>query len=443
VGDFQGIVTDTRQPFTESLFLALLGENTDGHLYLEQAIEKGARGLIVESPLESAPVPQWVVKDTTEALGRIAQAYRRRFSIPIVGVTGSVGKTSTKEMIGGMLKAFFPTLVSDKNYNNQIGVPQTLFQLEATHCAAVIEMGMRGMGQISWLAEVAKPTLAVITLIGVAHQELLGSRENIALAKSEIYQHLAPSGTAILPQTTEYREVLESRIPEGCSVLRFGITEERETQVRILPESVQLSEAGTPSFEVEIAGERYGVHLRAVGSQHVHNAAAALAVAHALHLPLREAISALERWEGAEGRMMVRLAPRGVTLLDDCYNAAPESMREALATLQKIARKKSSTAIMGDMKELGALSEEGHRQVGRAVADSGVETLLTVGALAEGIAQEALLHRTLTWQAFPDSATCAQAIQERIPPKSVVLVKGSRAMAMEQIVQALLKQAEG
>lgn len=439
-GDFKGISTDTRQEMAGTVFVALLGENSNGHHYVEKAIEKGARGLIVEHPLPQVALPQWVVSDTTLAFGRIAQAYRRRFTIPVIGITGSVGKTSTKEALGTMLNAFYPVLVSSKNYNNQIGVPQTLLQLEPEHRVAVIEMGMRGLGQIDWLAEIAEPTIGLITMIGVTHQELLGSRENIALAKSELYTRLPKDGIAIMPEATELRAVLERRIPEGCRVIRFGVTIDTSVDIRVLPNSLSLSAQGFPSFVVQRGNENFSVHLGVVGTQNIVNVAGVLAVAHALELPFPQAIQALEAWKGAEGRMVVRQGAQNTTLLDDCYNAAPESMRSGLETLNQVAGQGRAVAILGDMRELGDFTEEAHRQVGENVAHSNVQTLITVGGFAKGIAQEALRigNRSIEWHAFSDSKACAKEVATTIREGDTVLVKGSRAMEMEQIVNALL-----
>jgi UDP-N-acetylmuramoyl-tripeptide--D-alanyl-D-alanine ligase len=437
-GIFCGVSSDTRQSVANSVFIALTGESLDGHAYAADAAAKGAIGLIVSRPNEGVAVPQWIVPDTTVALGRIAQRYRQRFPIPVIGVTGSVGKTSAKEMIGAMLSAESPTLISAKNHNNEFGVPQTLLNLSDAHRAAVIEMGMRGMEQIDWLAEIAQPTIGLITMIGVAHQELLGSRENIALAKSELYQRLAPGGVALVPQTSDYRELLESRIPAGCRVLRFGVTADPMTDVRVLPESVRADAEGRPAFKVAIGAQHFKVSLRAVGAHNVPNAAAALSVAVALERDIPQAIGALEAWEGAEGRMTVRQGARGVRLLDDCYNAAPESMSAAIATLDQIAP--GGVAILGDMRELGAFAEEAHRQVGRRVAESQAKTLLTVGSLAEIIGREAQTLRPILWRAFPNAEACAAEAARWIAEGDTALLKGSRAMAMERIVAALLPQ---
>ncbi len=439
-GDFIGISTDTRQTVAGTVFLALQGENTNGHRYLSTAVEKGAVGVVVTQWQEGVSLPQWVVEDTLTALGVVARAYRERFEIPIIGITGSVGKTSTKEMIGAMVSAFVPTLISAKNYNNEIGVPQTLLQLAPEHRVGVLEMGMRGAGQIAYLAQVARPTIGVITQIGVAHIELLGSQEGIAEAKSELYTELPKGGSAILPLTSPYSDLLAERVPQGVGIVRYGVTESEEAEVRAVPASVHLNDSGKPSFQAVVQGKTYSLSLNAVGAHQVHNATAALAVALVLGLDIPKAILAIESWEGAEGRMVVRESPRGYRILDDCYNAAPESMRASLITLDRLVP--GGVAILGDMRELGDYSQEAHRQVGQAVSESGVRLLVTVGALAQEIAEE--VRRTgkhlPAFAHYPNSKACSEQIAVHLNTGDTVLVKGSRAMEMEQIVAVLMEQ---
>ena len=450
-GGFTGICTDTRQPVAGAVFLALQGENSDGHRFLKTAEEKGAVGAVVVERNAELTIPQWVVPDTLLALGEIAREYRRRFRLPVIGVTGSVGKTSTKEMIGAMLGAVSPTLVSPKNYNNEIGVPQSLLQLTPEHRVAVLEMGMRGMGQIEYLARIAQPTIGLITQIGVAHIELIGSQEGIALAKSELLTQLPPDGSAVLPITSPYADLLEERTPQGTHIIWYGVTDDKNANVRALPDSIRFDEGGKPSFNVVIDGADYSVLLNAVGAHNVHNATAALAVAFALVLDYEEAIAALQLWEGAEGRMTVRQSPLGYRVLDDCYNAAPESMTAALATLDRLAWRgrlltRSGVAILGDMRELGAFAEEAHKQVGRAVQESQIRLLVTVGALAEGIAEEARRSEKPlpAFAHFPNSEACAAGILTLLNEEETILVKGSRAMEMESIVSVLMgKGSEG
>jgi UDP-N-acetylmuramoyl-tripeptide--D-alanyl-D-alanine ligase len=413
----QSVCTDTRQAVRGSLFFALAGEHSDGHDYVVQAFAAGAVGAVASKEVLDAAGPLLIVPDTLRSLGDLAMHYRRQFAIPVVGVTGSVGKTSTKEMIATVLRTKYNTLASAKNFNNEIGVPMTLFGLTKAHEVAVIEMGMRGLGEIDRLAEIAQPTIGLITGIGYAHIERLGSQQNIAQAKSELLARLPSDGVAILPSHDPFCDTLRSRVPVGCRILTY----DRSAQDTI--------------------------PLQVIGVHHIGNAAAALAVASALAVPRPQAMAALGQWQGAEGRMVVRETPEGWHVLDDCYNAGPESMEAALATLAASAPS-VRVAVLGDMRELGDFAPEAHRRVGRAVVDQHVSLLVTVGALAEEIANEARRYADCLGAAPPGIQRFAATEQAAANIRSVlaaeavcseawILVKGSRAMEMEQIVAAL------
>ncbi len=320
-----------------------------------------------------------MVKDPLKALGDLAHAYRSQFGVKVIGITGSVGKTSTKEMTAHILRSRFNVLATEKNYNNEIGVPLTLFGLNRTHHVAVVEMGMRAAGEIGALAEIAQPDIALITNIGRAHEELLGSQEAIAAAKAEILELLPPNGVAILPDDLPYSDLVLSRLPAGCRAVRVG------------GKGVDVwSEPNNGGFRVHLenTGESADISLKAPGAHHRSNALLALAVSSELGIPLPQAAAALETWTGADGRMTVRAGLRNVTVLDDCYNAGPESVKAALETLQTFEGRR--VAILGDMRELGATAAELHESVGRNAAVSDLRLLITVGPLAKLIAQSAL-----------------------------------------------------
>lgn len=441
----QNICTDTRSLEPGDLFFALVGENTDGHLFLADASAKGAVGAVVHSYMPDIPLPQIVVPNTLTALGDLANAYRMQFSIPVVGITGSVGKTSTKELAAALLSTHYKTLANPKNLNTEIGVPLTLFQLEETHEAAVIEMGMRGLGQINRLAEIVAPLVGVITNIGYAHIELLGSRENIAKAKSELLTHLHSSGTAVLPADCDFLPYLQSRVPSSCRILTFS-GQGAPADISVLP--IQIDERGHAILQVTIEGQRWQVPLAVLGKHHATNAAAALAVAMALEVPLEKALAALSQWRGVEGRLVSRRTAQGALLLDDCYNAGVESVIAALDTLASLATPANRVAILGDMKELGDFAPQAHRIVGEKIVEiGGVRLLITVGPLARRIAEAAELDSTgkelpLVHRHFDTSEEAAKLGELSIFPSDVVLVKGSRAMRMEQIVATLTAEKE-
>ena len=433
-GDASRVCTDTRENVPRSLFFALKGESADGHRFVRQAFEKGAAAAVVQRFVEDGGLPQLIVANPLEALGDLAAWYRSRFDVAVVGITGSVGKTSTKEMVAHSLAARLNVLLSEKNFNNEIGVPQTLFQLARPHQVAVIEMGMRGPGQIARLAEIAAPRVGVVTNIGLSHVELLGSREEIAAAKAELLEALPADGTAVINGDDDFAPFLSAR--SGGRVVTYGTS--RQSDFRAT--HVRFNESGESSFRIN--GKKVAIH--APGVHHVVNAAAACAVASAFGIGVEDVAAQLESYHPPAMRMETLQLPNGTTVLNDAYNAAPDSMRSALETLAVMAGgKRRAVAVLGDMKELGKESDEGHRYVGEQVAGRKVDLLVTVGNLARGIAESA--ERTLGKRkvhSFASTETAAATIPELLKPGDIVLVKGSRAMAMERIVEAVKTKNE-
>ncbi|MCW3094582.1 MAG: UDP-N-acetylmuramoyl-tripeptide--D-alanyl-D-alanine ligase [Chthonomonadaceae bacterium] len=445
VGDLSasvfGVCTDTRQGAAGALFFALQGENADGHRFVGRALEAGAVAAVVTHRVEGVEGTQLVVPDTLRALGDLANAYRSQFPIPVIGVTGSVGKTSTKEMMATVLRTQYNVLANAKNYNNEIGVPLTLFGLRQEHQVAVIEMGMRALGEIDRLAEIAVPTIGVITNIGHAHIERVGSREGIAQAKAELLQRLPDGGVAVLMES-EFTPYLLERVPAQARVVLCGFGADSEAEIVALSPTA----SGKEPLQIRIAGGVYTVPLAVVGTHHHANALIALAVAQVLHVPIPQAIAALSAWEGAEGRMTIRRTADGLTILDDCYNAGPESMTAALKTLRQITGG-GGVAILGDMREMGEYAAGLHFELGPEVVEAQPRLLITVGDSTPEIVRGAQLYAAEQRTAMPQLqhfATTAEAaayIRELVQPGDTVLVKGSRAMEMEYIVAALTGEA--
>lgn len=435
-----GICTDTRQGAEGSLFFALQGENVDGHRFVGQAFKAGAAAAVVSQRVEGVEGRQLVVPDTLRALGDLARAYRRQFDIPVVGITGSVGKTSTKEMLAAVLRTQYAVLANEKNYNNEIGVPLTLFRLRKAHQAAIIEMGMRGLGEIDRLAEIAEPTVGIITNIGYAHIERLGSRQGIAQAKAELLTHLPPDGAAIL-MDSEFAPYLRERVPEQTRLVMCDFGANSDADV------IGLTADGEEPMQVRIAGETYAVPLTAVGAHHQANALLALAAASVLNVPIPAAVAALGAWEGAEGRMTVRTSADGPKVLDDCYNAGPESMAAALVTLYQMTPGGGGVAVLGDMREVGEYGVQLHSDLGPKVVEARLRLLVTVGDSTPEIvrsAEEYAAKFQITMPAqqhFATTESAAAHIRELVRPEDTVLVKGSRAMEMEHIVAALTGEA--
>ncbi len=416
---FPNVSTDTRTLQPGDLFVALVGTEADGHQFIPQALRAGAGGLIVSQPVvASLDTPVLRVPDTEVAYGLLARHWRDRFDIPVIGVTGSVGKTTVKEMLALTLSPLGPVLKTAASQNNETGVPKALLQLTPEHQSAIIEMGMRGSGQIAYLCGIARPTVGVITTIADNHLELLGSRDAIADAKGELLEALPEDGLAVLNAEDAYlpRLLLKTK----ARVLTYGIGGEMQA------EAVTQTENG---WQFTVRG--VAVVLNALSRHDIGNALAALTVAEALGATLADAAKALTAYTPPPMRMQSVKTPWGGTVLNDAYNAAPASVGSALETLvlQAGGRK---IAFLGDMRELGIRAEEAHRELGAVIAGlGGLDLLYTVGGLAAQIPGAA--------QRFADSEDAARFARQAFPKNAgdVVLVKGSRAMAMEKIAEAL------
>lgn len=425
----RGITTDTRKFAPGSIFVALRGERFDGHDFLGQAQQAGAAFVVVED-VENAPenLPCYHALDSLMALGDMATFHRNRFEIPVIGVTGSYGKTTTRAFIAAALSPLGEILASRENFNNEIGVPQTLFGLNASHKAAVVEMGMRGEGQILYLADTARPTIGVITNVGPQHIELLGSLENIARAKAELIENLPPGSLAVLPSEGEYSELLiEIARENGCRVVTFGTSEQADFRVS----STRTTENGYLEAQFKIQNSELEIALPLPGAHNATNAAAALAVAHELGVDLNDAARALESVEVPGARMRVVRAGE-ITILDDSYNAGPDSMRAALETLRDFPNAKRRVAILGAMKELGSFSEEEHRKLG-ALASQICDIVVYVGE--ETRAAFDVTNVEKFWCGSASEA--ANRVLDIVQSGHVVLVKGSRSVGLELVVSAL------
>ena len=426
----RGVSSDTRKIAPGSIFVALRGERFDGHDFLGQAQEKGVAFAVVED-VENAPenLVCYHALDSLMALGDMATFHRNRFDIPVIGVTGSYGKTTTRAFIAAALSPLGNILASRENFNNEIGVPQTLFGLDESHKAAVVEMGMRGEGQIEYLADIARPTIGVITNIGPQHIEMLGDLENIARAKAELIENLAPDGLAILPAEGEYSELLQEIAREkGCRVVTFGTSDKSDFRVS----STRTLDDG--HVEVQLV-TRHSSPVTFVlplpGAHNATNAAAALAVAHELGVDLEKAARAMERVEVPGARMRVLRAGE-ITILDDCYNAGPDSMRAALETLRDLQTEKRRVAVLGAMKELGDFSEEEHQKLG-LLASTICEVVLYVGEETRAAFEATTVEKL--WCVDADEA--ANRVLDIVQKGDVVLVKGSRSVGLELVVNAL------
>ncbi len=437
--DVEGVVTDSRVfaaelDETSHLFIALRGGKFDGHTFLTQ-VDGDAMAALVETAQPELLLPQIEVPDTLKALGDLARYHRKRFNIPVIGITGSYGKTSTRALLDAALSSKFKTLASQANFNNEIGVPMTLFQLDETYEAAIIEMGMRGRGQIEYLSRVAEPTIGVITNIGPQHIELLGSVEEIALAKAELVEQLPENGLAVLPFDSAQFELLRSNCK--CRVMTFGTHEGADYRVS----QTQVSPEGWVEFSVGFGiNKSQPVVLRLSGVHNAINASAAFAVAHQLGVEPSEIALALENAELPGARMRV-VKTNGFTLIDDCYNAGPDSMRAALQTLLDFPGSGRRVAVLGDMKELGEFSESEHQKIG-AFAGQFIELLIGIGGEMRPLLNSAIQAARETenemevhW--FETAQEAREEVGRMVEKNDVVLVKGSRSVGLEAVVEEL------
>jgi UDP-N-acetylmuramoyl-tripeptide--D-alanyl-D-alanine ligase len=435
----EGVSTDTRTIAPGTLFVALRGERFDGHAFLAEAFGRGAAAAIVAeaggSPAGAAPAgPLLAVPDTLAALGGVARHHRSRFRIPVVGVTGSNGKTTTREMIAAILATRGKVLRTEGNLNNEVGVPLTLFGLDPSHQAAVIEMGMNHPGEIARLAAIALPQVGVVTLAAPAHLEGLGTVEAVADAKAELYQGLPEGGIAIA--NADDARMLRRAQASGRRMMTFSAAKGRRGDVVVL-EIVSQGADGL-RFVLGIGNREVPVHIPAlVGAHNAANAAAAAAAAIALGCTDREIARGLADVRPVGRRLRLDRLPSGVQLVDDCYNANPASMTAALRTVVDLAAQGGrAVAVLGDMLELGAFEGEAHRALGEEAARAGLAALAAFGPRARTTAEAA---RAAGLEAFHTEELDALVRWARatLQPTDVLLVKGSRGMKLERLVEAL------
>lgn len=440
---FTAVVTDTRKIVPGALFIALKGEKFDGADYARQAVEQGAAAVLVRSdcPSEKTDGLSVVIKveDTLIAYQAIARAYRRYFAGPVLAATGSNGKTSTKDLTACVLNSALNTLKTEANFNNEIGLPLTLLQLDADHDAAVVEMGMRGLGQIEQLAAVAEPVIGIVTNVGETHMELLGSLENIAKAKGELIEALPENGTAILNGDNTFVAAMAEKAKLGVKVITYGI--ECEATVRAMPESIE-SEGFLTKFSVVFAGDEkeYPVELPLAGRHNIYNALAALAAGYALHLDPTEMIEALKDFK-ATGQRFECLEKTikwvgTLKIINDAYNASPMSMEAALDTLAETAKDSRRIAVLGDMLELGDISVAAHKKVGQKAVETGVDYIITRGEMGYFVAVGAVMAGLEADKVFraPDHQAAAAKLKEICHDGDTILFKGSHGMQMDKII---------
>lgn len=430
-GEVRGVSTDSRTIKEGNLFVPLRGPNFDGHDFLTLAVRNGAAACLSEDVVNGLPVPVIVVKDTLKALGDLANSIRNSFSGPVVAVTGSSGKTTTKEMLAGILSLKSSGLLTEGNFNNLIGLPLTLFRSRDEFEWMVLEMGMSARGEIARLCEIGLPTVGIITNIGPAHLETLQGMEGVARAKGELFEALPEDGYAIVNADDEY--VVNLPVANKVKKVFYGTSETAE----IRAESIIARGSGV-IFRLLTPDGNWPVQLKIAGRHNVGNALAAAAAAYVLGIDGRTIARGLEQFQPCCGRMETISLGCDVLLLEDSYNANPLSVHAALQTLSEMNGLGQHIAVLGDMLELGSQSAVLHQEVGRQAAKL-VDTLIVMGEMNDDVAK-GYFEGGKTAEKIKKVSSHEEAInilRDMIQPGDRVLVKGSRGMRMEKISKAL------
>ena len=424
------ISTDSRDVDENTLFIALKGERFDAHDFVPEVIKNGAKAVICDKTVGDDKRIMYV-ENTGKALLDIAAGYRKQFHIPFIALTGSVGKTTTKGMVFAVVNKKFNALKTEGNLNNEIGVPKTIFSLTKEHEAAVIEMGMNHFGEIASLTAVVLPDIGIITNIGTAHIENLGSREGILKAKCEILNGMKKGSPLIVNGDND---MLASYNNDNYKILRFGIDGKN---LYIKAESIVQKTDGT-FFTVVYKDDKENVFVPAVGLHNVYNALAAMCVGLELGFTLKEAAEAVGDFV-PEGMRQKITKIHGYTFIEDCYNANLDSMKAALSTLNTIKQSRS-IAVLGDMLELGDYSEKAHRETGVAATLLGTDIVLTYGENAAFTAEEAKKKGIKEARSFFDKKELTAYLKSILAQGDTVLFKGSRGMKMEDVFNSLYKE---
>ncbi|MBQ5946500.1 UDP-N-acetylmuramoyl-tripeptide--D-alanyl-D-alanine ligase [Massilia sp. ST3] len=422
---FEGVSTDSRKLQPGMLFVALRGEVFDAHNFLGQVATQGVAAVVAEELPEGWTLPAIVVPNTLAALGQIANGWRAQYAIPVIGVTGSNGKTTVKEMIASILAAAFGEdhrLATQGNLNNEIGVPLTLFRLGAQHQAAVIELGMNHPGEIGRLSAIAAPTVGLVNNAQREHQEFMHTVEAVARENGSVLQSLGADGVAVFPGDDTYTDLWRGLAK--CDVLTFGLSEQCDVR------AVHTSNGFGSDLQVSARGAQHKVKLAAAGEHNVRNALAAFACALAAGIPADAIVRGLESFAPVGGRLQRKQASNGATVIDDTYNANPDSMRAAIDVLASYPAPR--ILVVGDMGEVGAQGKEFHEEIGAYAHSKGIETVLATGELARHLAASGAQH----YAQFDDLLAALDSALGR-DANATVLVKGSRFMKMERVVQHL------
>ncbi len=437
---FAGVRIDSRKTAPGDLFVAIAGMRFDGHDFIDDVVDRGVRCVIVgRAKIGQLPIGQMekrgvcclAVTDTIAALGSLAGYQRRRAAVPVVAITGSNGKTSTKEMTAAICRQRFATLATMGNFNNEIGLPLTLFNLESAHEVAVLELGMSRPGEIRRLSAICRPDIGVITNIGPAHLEGLGDIETVARAKGELLENIHPEGTVVLNADDAYGLYLKAQA--ASRVMMFGISADADVRAERITQR-----DGRIEFTLALPDSRTDIRLNVYGSFMTYNALAAATAAHLLGIGPEDIKKGLEGFRAVKGRMAIYETSRGAYIIDDTYNANPGSMAAAIKSLSGLTSKKRGILVAGDMLELGEAAASHHEQIGRIAAEASVTRLYLTGEFASRVAQGARSAGMAGSEIFVGTkADIIKDLDSELEAGDWVLVKGSRSTGMEDIVEKL------
>jgi len=438
---FVNISTDSRTVDSDSLFIAIIGDNFDSHTFIPDVIQKNVRGIIIQKDkISQQQLSSWkkpdlfcaAVPDTTQALGDLAHYQRMKWPGSVIGITGTNGKTSVKEMTAAVLSTTFNTIKTQGNFNNHIGVPKTLFQIQQKHEWAIVEMGMNHPGEIAYLAKISNPTIGIITNIGPGHLEGVQSIEGVKNAKSELFQYLPKNGVAILNADDPLVISLCDRLP--CPMISYGMNARADVYATKITENIDGCRFTLKAYDCSI-----DIVLPAHGRFMILNALAAAATGFYLNIPIESIKAGLESFSPIHGRLTIHHSTNGFHIIDDTYNANPSSMKAALDTLKELSQSNHCYLVCGDMYELGKNSKQYHKEIGEYASNSGITGLFATGmyssdvingAYQSGLKSNALHQGTIE--------NLAKTLLKQLEPGDWILVKGSRAMKMERFVNQLL-----
>lgn len=432
---FVGVTTDSRKVAQDNLFIPLVGEKFDGHDYIDLCFRAGATVCLTEKLITQVKdATAILVNDTAKALRDIATWHRNKYNIPVVGITGSVGKTSTKDIIACVLAQKYEVLKTQGNFNNEIGLPLTLLNLSDTHEVAVIEMGMSGFGEISRLSAIAQPQIAVITNIGVSHIEKLCSQQGILKAKLEILEGLKAGGLVILNGDDSLLRELKGKL--SYKTVYFGMNSDFDYAAQ---DYESLGETGT-RFNIKLGAQTYKVAIPVPGIHNVYNTLAAIAVGIEMNIPINVIIDGIAKYKPGNMRQSI-IAYQGIKIINDAYNASPQSMKASVNVLEELSSNTRGIAILGDMLELGDMSKELHYSVGSFIVDKKIDILITVGNTSKNIMQAVADsdNQKIKLQHFDNNEEALKYILSIIKKEDFILIKGSRGMKMEQIADGIMK----